>query len=44
MQFFNNMKLKSRLVSIVLLPLFGFLYFSIDTVSEKYLITMKWRK
>jgi len=44
MQFFGNMKLKTRLILIVLLPLAGFMYFSIESIFEKYTTTKEMEK
>jgi len=44
MQFFSRMKLKTRLVLIVILPLMGFMYFSIESIFEKYTATKEMEK
>ena len=44
MQLFDNLKLSTRLVAIVLLPLAGFLYFSTDSIFEKNAVTVEMTK
>ncbi|MDH4215335.1 MAG: nitrate- and nitrite sensing domain-containing protein, partial [Gallionella sp.] len=41
MQFFTKMKLLSRLILIVILPLVGFMSFSIEDIIEKYEIAQE---
>lgn len=42
--FFSNLKLRTRLIMIVLLPLVGFIYFSIDSIQEKNSVTVEMEK
>ena len=44
MQLFSNIKLKTRLILIVLLPLAGFMYFSIDGLLEKNAVAVEMEK
>jgi len=44
MQLFSNIKLRTRLILIVLLPLAGFMYFSIDSLVEKDAVTVEMEK
>ena len=44
MQLFNNLKLRTRLILIVLLPLAGFIYFSIESVVDKNAVTVEMSK
>ena len=44
MQFFNNLKLRTRLILIVLFPLVGFLYFSLDSLLEKNAVAVEMEK
>ena len=44
MRFFSNLKLRTRLILIVLFPLLGFLYFSIDSLLEKNTVSVEMEK
>jgi len=43
-QLFDNLKLRTRLIAIVLLPLAGFLYFAVDSILEKNSVTVEMTK